>query len=245
MHSDPRSSHQQITRMVRELNRGPVLDVGAAHGIIGQLLQGSGLPVDAIEPNLAWAQAAERFYRSVYAATIEQADLPRAHYRVIVCGDVLEHTINPLAALAKLRQAATPDAVFIISLPNIAHIAVRLALLFGRFPRMQRGILDRTHLHFFTRDSAEQLLREAGLEVTGVSCTPVPLDTYWRNNRTRPLARLSMRAQHAALVLLPRLFAMQWIFVARQAAVTNPATSPDMAPASPPSPLPAHEHSSA
>jgi 2-polyprenyl-3-methyl-5-hydroxy-6-metoxy-1,4-benzoquinol methylase len=208
LHRGPRSSHQQIARIVRELNLSPVLDVGAAQGIIGQLLHASGLEVDAVEPNPAWADAARPHYRNVFASRIEDAPLAPSQYRVIVCGDVLEHTVDPLAALRRLIAHGTEDAVFVVSVPNVAHIAVRFMLLFGRFPRMDRGILDRTHLHFFTRDTAEQMLREAGLSIEKVSSTPVPLDGSFSS----PL----MKLQHAALTLTPRLFAMQWIFVARR-----------------------------
>jgi 2-polyprenyl-3-methyl-5-hydroxy-6-metoxy-1,4-benzoquinol methylase len=214
-HHGPRSSHQQIARFVRELNVGPVLDVGSAQGIIGQLLHDSGLEIDAVEPNRAWADAARPYYRDVFPCAIEEAQLPSSHYRVIVCGDVLEHTPDPVCALRRLRRYAAEDAVYLISLPNVAHVAVRAMLLFGYFPRMDRGILDRTHLHYYTRDTAEQMLREAGLRVTQVSATPVPFDGMYHGNGMRWLIDLSMKAQHAAIDLMPRLFAMQWLFVAR------------------------------
>jgi len=63
-----------------------------------------------------------------------------------------------------IRATATEDATFIISLPNVAHIAARLLLLAGRFPQMNRGIFDRTHLHFYTRATAEAMLRDASLQ---------------------------------------------------------------------------------
>jgi 2-polyprenyl-3-methyl-5-hydroxy-6-metoxy-1,4-benzoquinol methylase len=207
LHRGPRSSHQQITRQVRELNVGPVLDVGAAQGLIGQLLLDSGLEIDAVEANPAWADAARPYYRKVFADKIEDAPLSPGLYKIVICGDVLEHTVDPVAVLRRLRTCASPDAVFIISVPNVAHIAVRFMLLMGRFPRMERGILDRTHLHFFTRDTGEQMLRDAGLRVERVSSTPVPLDGA--------CSGLLMKIQHAALDLAPRLFAMQWIFIAR------------------------------
>ena len=135
LHRGSRSSHQQIARIVRELNVSPILDVGAAQGLIGQLLGSSGLEIDAVEPNPAWADAARPYYSHVFAATIEQAPLEPSRYRAVVCGDVLEHTVDPVSVLRRLRTHATDDAVFIISVPNVAHLAVRLMLLFGRFPR--------------------------------------------------------------------------------------------------------------
>lgn len=217
LHRDPRSSHQQILRLVRRLGRGPILDVGAAQGILGQQLHEAGVKVeiDAVEPNPVWAEHAQPFYRRVQACIIEDADLPDSTYNTVVCADVLEHLPDPVGALKRLRQAATDDATFIISLPNVAHLAVRLLLLFGRFPRMERGILDRTHLQFFTRDTAAAMLRDAGLEAVRISATGIPLDELWpAGEGSRPYAALT-RLQHLALALAPRLFGFQWVITAR------------------------------
>jgi hypothetical protein len=80
---------------------------------------------------------------------------------------------------------------------------------------MERGIFDRTHLHFYTRATAEDMLRAAGLEVVRAQPTPVPLEQIWPEGRARGLLRGLMLAQRAALLLAPRLFGFQWIFVAR------------------------------
>lgn len=215
LHRDPKSSHQQIARLVQRLGVSPVLDVGAAQGVLGQLVAGQGLTLDAVEPNPIWAERARPHYRAVYASTVEDAPLEPRSYRTIVCGDVLEHTVDPVAVLGQLRAVATDDAFFIISLPHVAHLAVRLMLLLGRFPRMERGILDKTHLHFYTRDTAEETLRAAGLRVVAAYPTGVPLDELWPGGQGHALYRWLMRLQHLALRLAPRLFAFQWIFVAR------------------------------
>ncbi|MGH7178117.1 MAG: class I SAM-dependent methyltransferase, partial [Tepidisphaeraceae bacterium] len=212
-HQDPISSHQQICRIVRELNRGPVLDVGAAQGMLGMALSGSGIDIDAVEPNPTWAELARPYYRAVHACAIENAPLGTREYRAIVCGDVLEHTPDPVSVLRKLIEVATPDATFVISLPNVAHLAVRSMLLFGKFPKMQRGILDRTHLQFFTKDTAIAMLKEAGLSVQRTTATGVPLDEVWKGGDGRLMYRFATRCQHLAVAALPRLFAMQWIFV--------------------------------
>ncbi|MGI8749582.1 MAG: class I SAM-dependent methyltransferase [Thermoleophilaceae bacterium] len=155
LHRDPRSSHQQLARLTRRLGASPALDVGAAQGLLARLVAGSGLILDAVEPHPAWAACARPFYRAVHVGTVAAAALSPQTYRTVVCGDVLEHTADPVAALGQLRAVATDDAAFIISLPHVAHLAIRLLLLLGRFPRMERGILDRTHRHFYTRDTAE------------------------------------------------------------------------------------------
>lgn len=217
LHRDPRSSHQQILRTVRRLGRGPILDVGAAQGMLGQQLREAGeqVTIDGVELNPDWAALARPFYRQIFACGIEEANLAPGTYRVIVCADVLEHLPDPVATLGQLRRAATADATFIVSVPNVAHLAVRLMLLLGRFPRMERGILDRTHLQFFTRDTAVAMLRDAGLEVVRVSATGIPLDELWpKGEGTKPYIALT-RLQHLALAVAPRLFGFQWILTAR------------------------------
>src|SRR3954453_16383782 len=94
LHSDRQSSHQQIAQLVRRLGRAPVLDVGAAQGFLGQMLRADGIAIDAIEPHPAWAEHARAFFQTVYASSIEAADLPARRYPVVVCADVLEHTVD-------------------------------------------------------------------------------------------------------------------------------------------------------
>lgn len=219
LHRDPRSSHQQIAATVRALGKGPVLDVGAAQGFLGQLLDGEALAIDAVEPNPEWADACRPHYRQVMTGTVEQVTFPNEKYRVIVCADVLEHTVDPVSVLRRLREIAADDATFVISLPNVAHAAVRTMLLFGYFPRMERGILDKTHLHFFTRDTAAAMLRRAGLSVARASATGVPLDELWKRGEGKLIFRILVRLQHLAVAVAPRLFGFQWIFTAIPAGV--------------------------
>jgi 2-polyprenyl-3-methyl-5-hydroxy-6-metoxy-1,4-benzoquinol methylase len=208
---DSLSSHQQIARIIKELHRDPILDVGSAQGILGQNLNGSGLVIDAIEPDPQCADAAQAFYRSVHRTKVEIDSLTRDHYRIIVCGDVLEHLADPTAALRRLREAATADATFIISVPNVAHISVRLMLLAGYFPRMGAGILDKTHLQFFSRATAQSMLAAAGLTVKKIIATPVPVEAITASRILNIPGRLF---QHPFMLLRPTMFAFQWIFVA-------------------------------
>lgn len=216
-HHDPKSSHQQILRHVRRLKKTPILDVGAAQGMLGQALQHSGLILDAIEINKDWANLARPFYRQVFNSFVEDAHLQPNHYCVVVCGDVLEHVPHPERVLERLMQAATDDATFIISLPNVAHFAVRMMLLSGRFPQMERGILDRTHLHFYTRDTAQQMLERVGLRVVWARPTGVPVDELFRGHDDGSrVMKTTMRAQHALLRMAPQMFGFQWVFVAKR-----------------------------
>ena len=182
------------------------------------------MTVDGVEAHPEWAQLARDAgaYRTVWASTVEDAPLPPKTYRMIICGDVLEHVVSPVSVLRKLRESATDDAVFIVSLPNVAHLAIRLMLLFGRFPKMDRGILDRTHLHFFTKDTAIAMMNDAGLRVTRTTCTGVPLDELWKGGEGGLVYRTLVKMQHLALAIAPRVFGFQWVMVAEQQQQPSP-----------------------
>lgn len=216
LHHDPKSSHQQISSFVRRAGRAPILDVGAAQGFLGQLLQGSALEIDAVEPDAECADCARPFYRHIFRSPVEQTELPAATYKVVVCGDVLEHLHDPTQVLRDLRRAATPDATFIVSLPNVAHLAVRLILLCGFFPHMDRGILDRTHLHFYTLDTARAMLHDAGFKVVRATPTGIPLDEVFPRLQSRRVFNFGMKAQHVLLKIAPRVFGFQWILIAKK-----------------------------
>ena len=79
--------------------------------------------------------------------------------------DILEHLVRPERLLQDCREVLTPKGAVVISVPNVANIAVRLMLLFGRFDYTERGILDKTHLRFFTRKAARAMLRGNGYKV--------------------------------------------------------------------------------
>jgi hypothetical protein len=191
--------------------------------MFGHLVAGSGLTIDGVEANPVWADMARTLYRNVWASFVEDAPLPDREYKLVVCGDILEHTPDPVAVLKRLRQAAADDATFVISVPNIAHVGVRLMLMAGRFPKMERGPLDRTHLQFFTKDTARDMVEAAGLTVERTTTTGVPLDELWKRGEGSPFYKVATKCQHAALAVAPRLFGFQWIMVCRNAPVTAAA----------------------
>ena len=165
--------------------------------MLGHSLQGAGLTIDGVELNPTWAEMARPYYRDVWASTIEAAPLPDKTYKLIVCADVLEHTADPVAVLRRLRRAGADDAVFIVSVPNVAHLAVRMMLLFGLFPKMERGPLDRTHLHFFTRGRPATWSSRRACASAG---SPAPACRWTRSGRAARGAcstSAAIKAQHA------------------------------------------------
>jgi SAM-dependent methyltransferase len=199
---DPWSSHAQVLRWLRNQPKGTkVLDVGAATGILGRRCSGYGLRLKGIEPYEEWAQLARSYYEEIAVCPIEavEDDFLRSA-DVVVLADVLEHLKDPEAVLRRIVRLQQPGARLIISVPNIAHLWVRANLLLGRFDYAEHGLLDRTHLHFFTRSTFLSLLQSCHLQVDRLNTTPVPL------NLVNPFFQnyLLGRQMHALLAALTR-----------------------------------------
>ncbi len=174
--SDPFSSHALILSRLGEGNGRRALDAGAADGFLSELMTARGWTVTALErdPALA-AQAQGKCQEVVVTDLTEAASKLTGPYDAIVYGDVLEHLADPLPVLVALNRTLARDGIVIVSVPNVAHLWVRLSLLLGRFEYADRGILDRTHLRFFTRRTFVDFLGQAGLAVQELAVSPVPL----------------------------------------------------------------------
>ena len=173
--------------LVEEVNRAAVgqagrprtvLDVGCGIGLNGAALKRSGARVTGLEIAPASMARATRVLDEVIACDITsdasvRAALGGRRFDLILLADVLEHTAHPLAVLGRLLAHLDEDGQVIVSLPNIAAWTVRLGLLGGRFEYTPSGILDETHLRFFTRESAARLLEQAGLEVLRMDQNPM------------------------------------------------------------------------
>lgn len=157
---------------------------------------------------------AKTFDRAIIADLERLIGLPRPA-DVIVMADVLEHLAKPEALLGLAAEALDRGGAIVVSIPNIANLASRLGLLFGRFEYQDRGILDRTHLRFYTLSSARRLIRDAGFQIEAEETSSVPLDLALPWMPSILLAPLEWILS-ALTSLLPRLLGYQFIFVARK-----------------------------
>jgi 2-polyprenyl-3-methyl-5-hydroxy-6-metoxy-1,4-benzoquinol methylase len=180
----PNSSHTMVIEMVGRDRR--VLDVGCATGAVAQVLRDRGCAVTGIELDAQAAEQARPHLERLVVGSVDELDLEaelgRATFDAIILGDVLEHLADPVSVLQRLTGLLAPEGEVVASIPNVAHGAVRLALLTGRFEYTDVGLLDRTHLRFFTRRSLEHLFEDAGLAILeirrtrlGIFDTEVPL----------------------------------------------------------------------
>jgi SAM-dependent methyltransferase len=149
---------------------GRVLEIGCGAGAtLGWLSRDQRATYTVgVEISETAAQSARAHADEVYCLDFERVELPVANSRfdVILCLDVLEHMVNPWLVVDSLvSQHLLPGGTLIVSLPNVRHYSVVLPLLFqGRWDYQDAGLLDRTHLRFFTRDTAIRLLSHPRLE---------------------------------------------------------------------------------
>ncbi|NJL01985.1 MAG: class I SAM-dependent methyltransferase [Spirulinaceae cyanobacterium RM2_2_10] len=159
-----------------------VLDAGCATGYLANLLQQQGCEVTGIELNPDAACEAESYCNHVHVADLDITPLSELlaaqRFDAIICGDVLEHLRQPAQFLNAARQHLASGGRVIASLPNVAHGAVRLMLWQGAFNYTPYGILDNTHLRFFTRATAIALFEETGYEIASLETTQLPILAY-------------------------------------------------------------------
>lgn len=161
------NSHSKVLRLLADCPPGRVLDVGCAGGQVGAGIKTFGHEVWGIEMSSRAAAAAAQNLDRVYPGTIEGflAEHPEERFDHIYFGDVIEHLLSPEEVLRSVAKLLNPGAAIIGSMPNVAHRSVRMMLLEGRFDYEETGIMDRTHLRFYTRDTIVDLLTSAGFYI--------------------------------------------------------------------------------
>lgn len=211
------SSHSVIAARLRAFPaRSKVLDIGTASGTLARMCQNNSLCLFGVEPNPEWAQIASPLYEKIWVGYIDDIDNAALQgYNAVVLGDVLEHLSAPEVILQKLVTFQESNTTFMISVPNIANIWVRLNLLMGRFDYTDRGILDRTHLRFFTRKTLTTMVKNTGLEIVSIQVTPIPLELV-SSFFVSSLGKFIHTAFAKFTFLFPTLLGYQFIVEARK-----------------------------
>lgn len=171
--ANPNSSHTQVLDLVGRDKR--VLDVGCATGYLARLLVTNGCTVSGIELDEGAAEEARPHLDKLVIGNLNDTLLSEhfevASFDVIVFADVLEHVLDPAAVLRDSVSLLAPGGRVVFSVPNVAHGSLRLALLEGRWNYTDTGLLDRTHVVFFTYESLTALILDAGLTVEDARAT--------------------------------------------------------------------------
>lgn len=164
-------THQIILSLLGKNQQ--VLDLGCASGYLGRHDGGKNI-FYGLESNPEAAEQARKtgYYQGVVnkdLAAIAEKDFTGQTFDIIIAADILEHLENPQKILTFLGEnLLKKEGRIIISLPNIAHLTIRLKLLTGKFPLQETGILDKTHLHFYTLKTARDLIENSDLKIEKV-----------------------------------------------------------------------------
>lgn len=222
------SSHRLILDSVP--NGSTVLDVGCSEGYLAAALVQRGCRVYGIELDPASAQAAAEHCAEVWNLDVEdlqaREDVPDT-VDTILFGDVLEHMRDPWSVLAWAAARLPAGGLIIVSVPNAVHWAARRQIMHGRFPLEDWGTFDRTHLRWFTRASAHQLILGAGLLLERERFTPAPLPGEAKLRRVlgggdEQVPALGVERLRQRLAdWRPELFALQFVLTGRAGALRS------------------------
>jgi glycosyltransferase involved in cell wall biosynthesis/2-polyprenyl-3-methyl-5-hydroxy-6-metoxy-1,4-benzoquinol methylase len=154
-----------------------ILDVGCGEGVLGKRLLEKGVKeVVGIEINPDACINAGKNLSSLVIGDIEEIelDLDEGHFDCVVLADVLEHLNDPLSALKKLRKYVSDSGSIVASIPNIRYWGIINMLIEGHWKYEDYGILDKTHLRFFTKKEIEKLFADSGFHITAINANIDP-----------------------------------------------------------------------
>jgi methionine biosynthesis protein MetW len=217
---DGNSDHpQEVAGMLHALmpSRVRVLDVGCGTGSVAVIAnRGRDNTVIGIEPDSQRADVARSRGLTVYTGFLDDAFVT-AHgpFDVAMASDVLEHTANPAELLKLMTLAIKPDGIVLVSVPNVAHWSVRLNLLMGRFDHEPMGIMDATHLRWFTARTISSLFEQSGLQVIEMRQTAGVVLAAYQRGVWRWIPRGKWRAIRGLTWAFPLLFGVQHVIKAR------------------------------
>ena len=146
-----------------------VLDIGCSSGNFGKvLIDKKACIVDGVELDKSDFKKAQKNLRKVYNLNIETDSIAaiKDTYDVIYFGDVIEHLVDPVTALQKVKKLLNKNGKIVFSIPNMAHSTIRILMLKGDFEYTETGLLDKTHLHFYNLKEVQRVFAEAGYDVT-------------------------------------------------------------------------------
>ncbi|MEN6357730.1 MAG: class I SAM-dependent methyltransferase [Armatimonadota bacterium] len=176
-------SHEMMFNCVAPGSR--VLEAGCATGFMTQAMDELGCKVTVVEINPELIRQASRYADRAITGDIESPDVwaeIEPGFDAVIFGDVLEHLKDPWDILRRSRDLLKNGGKVLASIPNVAYYEVRFNLLFGRFEYVNAGILDDTHLRFFTASTARRLFEDTGYRIT-------KFDRVYKRARHRILSR--------------------------------------------------------
>ncbi len=202
------SSHAVLLEMMKPLQPARVLDLGCSGGLLAARLKQQGNEVIGVDS--AEAGAVRSNTDLFYIADLNEGIPPEAGARfdVVIAGDVVEHLVRPGDLLREAARVLRPGGQVLLSVPNFSHWYPRVRVATGAFGYDRRGILDDTHLRFFTRRSLRRLVRDAGFDILEERATGLPVGAVSSGGG---LARTIHSVDAALMRARPTLFAYQYV----------------------------------
>jgi SAM-dependent methyltransferase len=208
-------SNQPLLQLIAPFPAGSALDCGCGTGGNARGLSQMGWRVTGITVSPRELEMASEWCEAVLLGDLNSG-IPRevgGPFDLVVFSHVLEHLLHPEVALREAHRLLTPDGRLIVALPNVLYWRMRLKFLFGEFKYEPTGIMDETHVRFYTFQSGMELLRSNGFEILstlGDGDLPIPF-------LRRLLPPLARRLDPLASRLVPGLLGAQILYVARVA----------------------------
>ncbi len=211
------SSHDLVQQQVERDKR--VLDLGCGEGFFAEQIRQQGnsvVGVDVIEQP-SQSDALDAYIRADLSRGLDDIldKLGDQKFDRVLLLDIIEHLPAPERLLQDCHAVLNADGQIIVSVPNVANITVRLGLLFGRFNYTERGILDKTHMRFFTRKTIRHLLELCDYRIIREKATIIPFEIALGVSPENRLAKFFNNVLALLTNLLPGLLAYQLILVAR------------------------------
>ena len=210
-----RSSHAYAEELAGSGNE--VLDIGCGEGILAATLRQNGNRVTGADilPHAANESVLEQYFSVDLNEGIEpmiEALHGKRFDRVLLL-DIVEHLVRPEPLLHQIKRLLKPEGRLILSVPNIANVTIRLSLLMGRFDYTERGILDKTHVRFFTRKTIRRMLHENGYRILKERETVMPVELFFGLPASNPAMRFANEVLGVITKLMPGLFGYQIMLV--------------------------------
>ena len=186
-----------------------VLEIGCGSGATMKWLRGERTVKHAVGIEIApeAGQEAASVFDMVLSGNVETMELPTGDFDLIIALDVLEHLVDPWSLVKRLHAILGPDGAIIVSVPNVSHYFVSLPLILrGQWNYNGEGLLDRTHLRFFTPQTSQELMTCSGLKVDKVEYMRI-----WPGMESRSRRWRWYSAKMLNLILPSHLFEYQFL----------------------------------
>jgi 2-polyprenyl-3-methyl-5-hydroxy-6-metoxy-1,4-benzoquinol methylase len=209
----PAPTHHAMVRLT-----GPhktVLELGCATGYVSKMLKENGCSVAGIELDPEAAETARQYCDAVIVADLNNPEIlagMNQKFDCILCGDILEHLLEPDKILLQCKSLLVENGFILVSLPNIAYWRMRLDLLLGRFNYQDTGLLDRTHLRFFTVNSFKKLILDCGYRLSEFEINEAGFPFSKLLFRVPGIGSLARTMSHWGAACAPNLFVFHAIY---------------------------------